>query len=484
VYDSLFTESVGGIVEERVAPSTQPVSTPVERDVVFLSKATPGDDELALWLAPKLEAAGYKVFADIRTLEAGDRWRNIITSTLQNQSCKMLLCCSNETLAAGGVQEEIEIGLDLAKDLKDPRFVIPLRIRPYKKLFGIGGLQYIDFVRGWAEGLDKLLDALKRQKVPCRNGSLVIQPSWELCRRRGAVTLRDEPERLTSNWLRISEAPDVINYFEATGVIDRDALAKAAPTSPFPVALMQQGFVTFQSAEEVAIFFGSVGRFILKHQIPLVEFVGVGYPVENIKRQDASNVVHSMLRQAWNKYCQKRGLLEYHYSNAVGFHVGKDQAAVGKKISWGTQGERRSSMLRNVAKGHVWQFGVSAIPSFWPYPHFKLKSRVLFAPIVNDEADSPLDDPKKQHRLRRTVCKGWRNRQWHGRLLAFMELLSGEGSAISLKLAQAATVRVEAAPLLFSSPVSTVLPAVMQDEDEEIDPSTLGRPEPETEDEI
>jgi hypothetical protein len=62
-----------------------------------------------------------------------------------------------------------------------------------------------------------------------------------------------------------------------------------------------------------------------------------------------------------------------------------------------------------------------------------------------------------------------------------MEMLSGERSAILLELGQAATVRVEAAPLLFSSPVSTVLPAVLQDEDEEIDPSTLGRPEPEEE---
>lgn len=465
-------------MDESVDPLTQPVGTSLERDVVFLSKATPGDDELALWLAPKLEAAGYKVFTDIRTLEPGDRWRTIITSTLQVQSCKMLLCCSNETLAATGVQEEIEIGLDLAKELKDKKFLIPLRIRPYKKLFGIGGLQYIDFVRGWAEGLDKLLETLKRQKVPCRSNG-VIQPGWEFHRRRGAVTVKNEPERLTSNWLRISEAPNVINYFEPSGVIDRDALASAAPASPFPVALMQQGFVTFQSADEVAVIFSSVGRFVLKHQIPLVEFVNAGYAAVNIKRQDASNIVHSMLRQVWNKYCQKRGLLEYHYSNAVGFHIGKDQAAIGKKISWGTQGERRSSMLRNVAKGHVWQFGVSVIPSFWPYPHFKLKSRVLFAPIIDSEAGDPLDDAKKQHRLRRTVCKGWRNRQWHGRLLAFMELLSGEASAISLDLAENAVLRVEAAPLLFSSPVSTVLPAVMQDEDEEVDPSTLGRPEPE-----
>src|SRR5207244_11435018 len=67
--------------------------------------------------------------------------------------------------------------------------------------------------------------------------------------------------------------------------------------------------------------------------------------------------------------------------------------------------EQRSSMLRNIARGHVWQFGVSGLPAFWPFPHFKLKSRVLFAPVVGTEAGDPLDDPKKLHRLRRTVCK-------------------------------------------------------------------------------
>jgi hypothetical protein len=35
--------------------------------------------------------------------------------------------------------------------------------------------------------------------------------------------------------------------------------------------------------------------------------------------------------------------------------------------------------------------------------------------------------------------------------------------------------------MLFSSPVSTILPDNLRDEDEEIDDSTLGRPEPEDE---
>ena len=48
----------------------------VVRGVVFISKATPGDDEFVLWLAPRLEETGYTVFADILSLgpaTAGER---------------------------------------------------------------------------------------------------------------------------------------------------------------------------------------------------------------------------------------------------------------------------------------------------------------------------------------------------------------------------------------------------------------------------
>jgi hypothetical protein len=77
-------------VEKMSLPSA---GTSVDRAVVFISKATPGDDEFTLWLAPRLEAAGYTVFADIVTLEPGDRWRKLITTTLQTRAIKMLLCC-------------------------------------------------------------------------------------------------------------------------------------------------------------------------------------------------------------------------------------------------------------------------------------------------------------------------------------------------------------------------------------------------------
>jgi len=432
--------------------------TDIARDIVFISKATPGDDEFVLWLAPRLEAAGYKVFADILTLEPGDRWRKVITNTLQDRSKKMLLCCRDSTLAKEGVQEEIGIGLDLAKTLPDPKFVIPLRLESYKKVFGIGELQYIDFVRGWAEGLLKLLEALKRQKVPRDQSTVQINPNWEIYRRRSAVPVREEPERLTSNWLRVADAPDVIRYFEATGAVDERAVKRACGASPYPAEPHGFGFFAFGTLAEINSIFAFVAKFTIKQEIPLMDFVSSGSEPLSIRGQDASNMVHSMFRQAWNNFCRERGLLEYKYSKAAGFHVSNGQAKIGQRFPWGSQGERRWSMLRNVARGHVWQFGVTAQPAFWPFPHFKLKSRVLFAPLNGKEAGDPPDDSKKQHRLRRAVCKGWRNKQWYGRMLAFMELLSGEFAFIRLALGEDVFVKLDAAPLLFTSPVSTRLP--------------------------
>lgn len=40
-----------------------------------------------------------------------------------------------------GVHEEIGIATDIAKELNDSRFIVPIRIEPYKKLFGISELQ-------------------------------------------------------------------------------------------------------------------------------------------------------------------------------------------------------------------------------------------------------------------------------------------------------------------------------------------------------
>jgi TIR domain len=458
----------------RIVPATK------ERTVLFISKATPGDDEFALWLAPRLEAAGYEVFADILTLEPGARGRKEITDTLQQRSIKMLLCGRDSTLAREGVQEEIGIAEDLVEELGDKKFIIPLRLERYKKVFGIGELQYVNFERGWAQGFGKLLDALKRQKVP-RAGKPAINPNWEAYRRRSAIPIIDAPERLTSNWLRVAECADVIRYFEPTGAVDNAAMTAACRSARYPASPRDHGFFAFGAADEINEAFVAIGKFRETHAFCLTKFIADGATELELKAGDASNIINGMYRKAWNRFCTERRLLEYQYSASSGFHVGADLANLGQRIPWGSQGDRRWSMLRNEAKGHVWQFGVTGIPAFWPFHHFKLKSRVIFAQSNATDTGKPYDDKKKQHRLRRTVCKGWRNKQWHGRLMALLELLAGDSAFVILPLSPTMSIRLDPTPMLFTSPVSTALPNNMRDEDEEGDESTLGRPEPEEE---
>jgi hypothetical protein len=421
------------------------------------------------------------VFADILTLQPGDRWRREINVALQHRAAKVLLLCRDATLADPNVQDDLDIALEVSKELSEPRFIIPLRLEAGHKVKGVGDAVPVDFIRGWGEGLDSLLDALQRQKVPRSADQAAIDPNWEIFRRRGAIPLVDEPERLTSNWLRIAEGPDVIRYFESSGVVDRDLLQRATEAFPYPTAIQGPGIITFADQSEIDAGFQSVGRFKVELEIPLLDFIDKGVPKLGIERQVASNLIVAMLKKAWVSFCKERGFVEYHYSNGIGFHASSEQAPTGKRIPWGKQGDRRSSMLRNSAKKYIWQFGVTAMPYFWPFWHFKLKSRVLFSSDNKTPSGLGIDDPKKMHRLRRSICKGWRNKQWHGRMLAFLELLSGDSAYIRLPLSADSAVVLEAMPMLFSSPVSTALPNILDADEEETDLSTLGRPENEEE---
>lgn len=445
----------------------------IPRDVIFISKATPEDDEFVLWIAPRLEAAGYKVFADILSLEPGERWRQTLTATLQDRAVKMLLCCRDVTLAKEGVQEEIGIGKDVVKATGDDKFIIPLRLAEHKKLFGVGELQRIDFVGSWAKGLRELLEALERQGVP-RSPTVEINANWEAYKNRLAIRVQSAPEVLTSNWVRIESFPPSIRYFWPSGAMDVDMLAKACLDAPFPVEPCQHGFFTFASVEQINGQFAHLGRFFVRAEIPMAEFMEKGSSDAHIYAKEAKRLLVSILRRAWNGFCAAKGLRPYEYSSKqLGFHVTDETVPIGKFIAWSNGSRRRSSMLCNTAAGRVWQYGVTVIPSLWPVPHLRFKARVLFSTLAGQKAGDVFDKDK-QHSLRRSVCKGWRNKAWHGRLMAYLQVLALGKTTIEVPLARGVSFSLAARPMEVTSPVTTELPDALDEDVEEQDDSTLG----------
>ncbi len=449
------------------------VTGPIERDLIFISKATPGDDPFVLWLAPRLEAAGYKVFADIFDLDAGDEWRGKLTAALQTRAIKMLLCCSDETLARRGVREEIAIAEDLAKQLPDPNFIIPLKIRTFQKLFGIGGLQYVDFEDGWAKGLASLLKSLERQGAPKAGGG-AIQPEWNAYLRRRAVEIEAVPEVLTSNWLRIIWMPDTLNHLVPRNRASDELLRKLGASSRFPMAEFGDGFLTFASSLDLTEHFEQVGPFRAERDFDVLEFMENGYSDAGIESRDAKSIMMNLLRQAWEKHCAREGFLARSFSSGLSFHVGDDKLRLKQRVSWGRQGERRSSMLRGVARKKIWEYGVSVIPSLFPYPHMCLKGRVLFSEIGERNKPIIIPETKTQFRLRRSVCSGWRNKAWHGRVMAFMELLAGDSPYVDLAVGSGGSITLDAMPIQFTAPVTARQTHQLGEDAEESDETTLG----------
>jgi hypothetical protein len=370
----------------------------------------------------------------------------------------------------------IDSAKTLAASLGDARLIIPLRIEKGAKIDGLRDATPADFTSGWAEGLSKLLETLRRHGVMCRRENITVAAQWDSFRKRGAVPLVREPESLVSNWIQILEMPDELHFYEVTGALQTGVLKRRVKGLSFPAVAHERGVITFAAPPDVEESLGGVAKLRLRTSVPVLDAVDKGMPEIGVAGRDLSNMLTGLLRDGWERHCRKIGMVAYAYSNGDGFHVSPTQVGIGERVPWGRQGERRSSMLRNIARKHVWSYGVTAIPRNWPFWHFRLKARVLFAEDNDTEQGERIDDPNKMHRLRRSVCKGWRNKQWHGRLLAFLQIMSGDSAYIRVSLAPGQDMLLSSEPLLFTSPVSTALPDVGDPDAEEQDESTLGRP--------
>uniref|UniRef100_UPI001ABAA444 toll/interleukin-1 receptor domain-containing protein n=1 Tax=Jannaschia marina TaxID=2741674 RepID=UPI001ABAA444 len=446
------------------------------RDVLFLIGSRPSHDDFIMWLGPKLEAQGFQVFSEIMTLEPGTRHRKSVRRALEHRAAKVLVVTDSVTNQDDGVMDLVEKAVEMGAALEDERFVIPLRIAAGVKLDVARDAKAADFSKGWADGLLRLTASLRRQGIPKRDDGPEVSPEWKAFRQRKAKRLIHEPERLISNWVQVLELPDELHFYEASGAIS-GAFRRKIEMFPFPAREHGQGIVAFAEPHDVQEAFEGVGRLRLVASVSVADISDDGVPQLGLHRRDASNVVTGLLRNAWERHCTGLGMMRYAYSGGHGFHPSSDQTPIGHKVKWGGQDGRRSSMLRNIARGHVWTYGVTAIPKDWPFWHFRMKARVLFAKDNGTPEGQPIDDKKKMHRLRRSGCKGWRNPQWHGRLRAFLEIMSGDSAFIRIALAPGRDMLLSGEPLLFTSPVTTEMPDVADPDGEEEDTSTLGRPD-------
>ncbi len=157
------------------------------RNKIFISHATPDDDDFTRWLSPKLIGLGYEVWCDILFLDEGvDFWSNMEKEILEN-ICKFLIGSSTAGNQREGVLKELAVAAKVKKQLQDDTFILALAIDETLSYDDINieivRLNAVDFKKAWAKGLQDLLDAFEKQNVPKDPADLSESCSGQLKRR-------------------------------------------------------------------------------------------------------------------------------------------------------------------------------------------------------------------------------------------------------------------------------------------------------------
>jgi hypothetical protein len=98
------------------------------RHIVFLSHATPDDNDFVVWLGTRLTAAGYEVWSDVTRLLGGEFFWKDIDEAIRRRAAKVVACLSRASVQKEGVLNEIAIAVATGKKLGTAEFTIPVRV--------------------------------------------------------------------------------------------------------------------------------------------------------------------------------------------------------------------------------------------------------------------------------------------------------------------------------------------------------------------
>lgn len=426
-----------------------------ERRLVFISHANQEDNEFASWLGTRLIAAGYEVWADIFRLVGGETFWRDIGVAIKDEAATVIAVVSSASYLKDGVLDEIAMAVATGRRLQKPSFVIPIRLDniafsdfPEQ----IVRLNAIDFASNWADGFSRVQEALEKAGVPRNDTSTAAAfDQWRSFRLRQSGAVAAVPEQLASNWLTINELPEKINFCR----FGAEPKVTASELSRFKTPIVPRDRLGLTFSDPPNIVLDDAPSISVEHayEMDLDALIqGKRQAGPEVKRGDASNMVTSLLRQAWENFAKSRGLIPYEFSNSTGWFVPRDLIA-GNKVSYiDSAGKSRWKLLvgRSEKRQVYWHFAVTAYASLSDPFHFVLRPQIVFT----TDGKKSLDSKSRAATLRRSFCKNWWNDRWFGLLSAFVSFLADGKEEIDLPLGGGKFAKISAQLLTFESPLS------------------------------
>ncbi len=400
---------------------------PRDRRLIFISHANPTDNNFAAWLSGKLAIAGYHVWSDVTKLVGGEIIWDDIEEAIRNHAAKVIVAVSRISRTKAGVLDEIDLAIRVERADALQGFVIPIRVDdlPFSEVrANLARKNIIDFHPNWASGLASLLRMLERDHVPMTpaTGAETLARSLDGGLRVRA-TVKDQREQLVSNWLLAKRMPDSIDLMDVQG-----------PQSAVPELVRASAHPAFQHLRLVGMFSDSAleSEFRIAdtmvrraYRVPVSDFLA-GTSNIGLKRQDARNILSSLVRQAWSLQMQKRGLSSFELASGQLAWFLSDQLIEGNKVAFiDDAGKRRRKQLVGWSEKRqiYWHAAFEARPVVGDLNRLVLRPHVIFTA----DGKTPLFSKQRMHVLRRSFCKSWWNDRWRDLLIAFSRVIGEDG---------------------------------------------------------
>lgn len=387
---------------------------------------------------------------------------------IRNKAGKFLLVATPVAVDKQGVRNEIRIASETARKIDDKDFVVPLRLEAFDAPLGIAHAQWIDFSRGWSVGLAELLELLKPETAIVPAVTPNNADFWRGLQLKDARTIGTGPEQLISNWLAIDALPQVIRFYDFKSGISIGAAEKAKQSARIPLVPHNRGFLSFARVHELQDYFGPQLPFDLVADILAGDFLDNGWPEQNVRAGDARRKFADLTRRALDNFFESKSLLPFEIAN--GHHAWWAPLSEPLKsmlsFSWpdGPSG-RRQLIGKSEKRGFYWHYGVVCSARSSPLRHVRVAARVIFTTNGKDV----YGDPGRQHRLRRSFCKAWRNDKWRDLLLTFWHWIGNGAKFIDVPFGEGASIRLRLPPMTFEAPFGIESPddAAPSDDDDD-----------------
>lgn len=456
--EGALPEASRSISPQLVDKSVDRVAFSRGREVVFISHANPEDNDFVLWLAAKLSVAGYDVWVDLMELRGGDVFWEKIEDAIREKASRVIFVQSHASLMKPNVLNEVDLALNVERQLGGSGFVIPVKIDDSKfdrTYIGLRRRHIIDFQRNWALGLAQLIEKFEDDGVPKRQGDIGSWfNDWCTSYLSANYKIAKTPENLKTNWLLCKSFPEMINFFEVEGV-ERKEISRLIQDMKIPAFQFERLIGSLAIGPNLKLELPSGIRIKDRCSFPLSEFLGGVRSELHIRRGDAIRNVTNLCRQAWEGEMNRRGLASYQMASGKPcWYFQKDQLVRNNGVFLDDEGKERKRKLvgRSERYGCYWHFGISASPVLRDVPRFILRPHVIFS----KDGKNPLQSASVMHRLRRSFCKSWWNDRWRDLLLAFVASLREESDDFLIDVGASSSLVVDGELMVLSCPVSSL----------------------------